>query len=220
MGRHGQLMEAEAAHRTLVGEPLVRDRTRQSLDWGWTFLCPFPGELCGLGSLHVGFDTADHCRAGWIAHCRDHHPTRPCSWPAHRPGVVPPPFTGFQVVPKPRYEFHVDALVHAGVLVDLVGTPLRRVQCSTCRARHRMPGQTCPLTLPCPSPYHTAATGRRCPVAGDGVCLIRSQVAELVDAQRVVDGDQTVPAPWREPLRSTPAAEQRGQLTLFEWTGA
>ena len=214
LGRQGQAMAAEDARRLAAGEPYVRDRTRQHLDWAWTFVCPFPND-CGPGSLHAGFETPDHCRAGWIGHCRIHHAGSPVSWPIGTPGDVPGPFAGAQPVTKPKYPWGVTALGHDGVLVALDGRHLTLDTCPTCREYDVLEGATCPVTLDCPRGH--AGPGDRCPTAGRrAYCLMRMEAAEAVDLARELAGDPDVAAPWPDVLAARLAAEVRPEQMAFD----
>jgi hypothetical protein len=139
---------------TALVVPHVADRSRRHGSWGWTFVCPVTPSWCGLGSLHDGFETPDHCRAGWHAHATNHHPDQPIGWPEDTPGEAPPPWAGTQPVDSPRFDDGVQALLRVSALLDVHGVPLSR---DCCRTTWRWAEHGEPMVITCrthrPAPW-------------------------------------------------------------------
>lgn len=118
----------------------------------------------------------------------------------------------YQPVQAPKTHAEYEALLAAGVLLDVGGAPLVAVACSTCDGRSV--GATCPGSLDCPRCARWSRgqgregggiAGRRCirPSGHDAMdwCADRKAAAEAIDDERERAGDPTLPRRWPPEVR-------------------
>jgi hypothetical protein len=128
------------------------------------------------------------------ADCVGPRPCRPCVQP----------------VAAPASAAELQALLDAGVLVDLAGRPLVARRCGCGR---RTLGETCPQVIPCRTCGQVGGRpGRPCfrPSGHQAADWHAARVAAAaaVDVERERAGDPTVPASWPPPPSATAVGER------------